>query len=254
VAENCNLMTWWRPDHKETPEECARQALVLFAELARVDPVFATFETTSRQRRKYVDTPVPTDVDGLARLFAKGVIRTHRGGSVMEDLGYNIHATTPSKRFGSETSYVSLTVTGGTGGTTCNSCVLNLYVEGEDYEQVVNVPTLTRLFHAMVTAFAPQVGDAGFSSFRNALTDVPGYLRTELVMNWIMYFSRSWGTVPPLPAPVRIEPVGKEGTLVILSPERVSASNPEDVQLGRQVQALLRKAGLLNQDRLKQPR
>ena len=255
MAETCSLWTWWRPDHKETPEECARQALVFFAELARVDPVFATFETTSRKRGKYVDTPVPTDVEGLARLFAKGVIRTHRGGSVMEDLGYKIHATTPSRRYGSETSYVSLTVRGGTAGRNCNSGILNLYVEGDDYEQVVNVPTLTRLFHATVSAFGPQVGTAGFNRFEDALTDVPSHLRTEeLEVNWLMYFSRAWGTVPPLPAPVRIEPVGKEGTLVILSPERVSASNPEDVQLGRQVQVLLRKAGLLNKDRLKEPR
>jgi hypothetical protein len=61
-----------------------------------------------------------------------------------------------------------------------------------------------------------------------------------------MYFSRECGTVPPLPAPVRIEPVGNRGMLVILSPEPVSASNPEHLELGRQVRALLKKSGVLN--------
>jgi hypothetical protein len=249
------LVTYWRPDHKETPEECARQALIFFAELARVDLVFETFRTTSRKRGKYVHTPVPTDLDGLAQLFAKGVIRTHRGGSVMEELGYTLDATTPSKRFPSirDASYGAMRLTGGTSGTSCNSCLLELYFEGEDYERIVNIPTLTRLFNVMVTAFAPQVGKTYYGDFYDAVSTLPSHLRTELDVDWMMYFARAWGTVPPLPAPVRIEPVGKAGTLVILNPVGVSASNPEDVQLGRQVQALLRKAGLLNRDRLRGP-
>jgi hypothetical protein len=39
--------------------------------------------------------------------------------------------------------------------------------------------------------------------------------------------------------------VGDKGTLVILTPERLTASNPEHVELGRQVRRLLSKAGLL---------
>ena len=37
--------------------------------------------------------------------------------------------------------------------------------------------------------------------------------------------------LPALPAPVRIEPVEDKGTLVILTPKRFSASNPEHVAL-----------------------
>jgi hypothetical protein len=250
MAETCNLLTMWRPDHKETPEECARQALVLFAELARIDPSFEVFRTTSRRRGKYVDTPVPTDVQGLAGLFAKGVIRGQFSRKPIETLGYRLHAQTPSRRYGSETSYSSIAINGGTSGANANSCLLNLYVEADDYERVVNVPMQIQLFHAMVKAFSPQVGHADIGDFRDAVVDIPSHLRTELAVDWIMYFSRGWGTVPPLPAPVRIEPVGRVGTLVILTPERASASNPEDVRLGRQVQALLSKAGLLNLDRL----
>jgi len=173
----------------------------------------------------------------------------------MEELGYGINATTPSKRFPSirDASYGAMRLRAGTSGTSCNSCELSLAFEGEDYERIVNVPMLTRLFHVMVTAFAPQIGKTFYGSFYDVVSTVPTHLRTELDVDWMMYFSRAWGTVPPLPAPVRIEPVGNVGTLVILSPSGVSASNPEDVQLGRQVQALLRKAGLLNKDRLKAP-
>jgi len=244
MAETCNLLTLWRPDHKETPEECARQALVLFAELAQIDPEFATFQTTSRKHGKYVDTPVPMDVEGLARLFAKGVNRGEFDRKPIERLGYTLNATTQGK------NCAWLAVNGGTSDTCYNSCLLRQY-GGEYYERVVNAPTQIQLFHAMVKAFSPQIGCTGLSDFQDAMVDLPNYLRTEFEVDWIMYFSRGWGTVPPLPAPVRIEPVGQAGTLVILTPEPASASNPEDVRLGRQVQALLGKAGLLNLDRLR---
>jgi hypothetical protein len=53
------------------------------------------------------------------------------------------------------------------------------------------------------------------------------------------------GTVPPLPAPVRIEPVGELGWLLVLSPERMTASNPEHVAFTARVRELLDRAGLI---------
>jgi hypothetical protein len=44
---------------------------------------------------------------------------------------------------------------------------------------------------------------------------------------------------------VRIEPVGELGTLVILTPERFTVSNPEHVELAERVRELLHRAGLL---------
>jgi hypothetical protein len=44
---------------------------------------------------------------------------------------------------------------------------------------------------------------------------------------------------------VRVEPVEDKGTLVILTPERFTASNPEHVALAATVQELLGRAGLL---------
>ncbi len=44
---------------------------------------------------------------------------------------------------------------------------------------------------------------------------------------------------------LRIEPVEDKGTLVILTPERFTASNPEHVALAARVHELLDQAGLL---------
>jgi hypothetical protein len=68
----------------------------------------------------------------------------------------------------------------------------------------------------------------------------------DTFVGWVTYFSRARGTVPPLPAPVRIEPVEDKGTLVILMPERFTVSNPEHLALAARVQALLDQAGLLH--------
>jgi hypothetical protein len=44
---------------------------------------------------------------------------------------------------------------------------------------------------------------------------------------------------------VRIDPVEDKGTLVILTPERFTASNPEHAALAARVHELLNRAGLL---------
>jgi hypothetical protein len=55
--------------------------------------------------------------------------------------------------------------------------------------------------------------------------------------------------VPPLPAPVRIEPVGELGTLIVLSPERLSVTHPEHLALGQRIRELLDRAGLIRRPR-----
>ncbi|HEX5749344.1 MAG TPA: Imm52 family immunity protein [Archangium sp.] len=46
-------------------------------------------------------------------------------------------------------------------------------------------------------------------------------------------------------SPVRTEPVEDKGTLLVLAPEPLSASNPQHLSLGRSVQEMLDAKGLL---------
>jgi hypothetical protein len=64
-------------------------------------------------------------------------------------------------------------------------------------------------------------------------------------VGWLTYLSRRLGTLPPLPAPVRIEPVGALGWLLVLSPEPMTTSNPEHVAFTRRVRELLDRVGLI---------
>ncbi|KFE63927.1 hypothetical protein DB31_2339 [Hyalangium minutum] len=80
------------------------------------------------------------------------------------------------------------------------------------------------------------------TAHRDSVTEKP---KAGTFVGWVMYFSRLRGPVPPLPAPVRIERVEDKGTLVILTPERFTVSNPEHVALAARVHELLARAGLL---------
>ncbi len=66
-------------------------------------------------------------------------------------------------------------------------------------------------------------------------------------MGWLMYFSHRCGEVPPLPEPVRAEPVEDKGTLIILTPERFNGHDPAHIALADEVRTLLDRAGLLKE-------
>ncbi len=69
--------------------------------------------------------------------------------------------------------------------------------------------------------------------------------RLGTFVGWMTYLSRQRGEVPALPEPVRVEPVNDKGSLIILTPERLTPSNPEHVALAHRIQQVLGERGLL---------
>jgi hypothetical protein len=178
------------------------------------------------------------DREELEELLLRGRNRTDFGKSVIEELGFGLEvwnrrpdakATTVSICCGCYTDKVS------------NVCLMSPPTEGEGAERILNASVLAQALTCMATAWDPDWGVATSHDARD-LISVNDH---EIVVGWVMYFARRLGTVPPLPAPVRIEPVGSLGMLVILTPERFTASNPEHIALGRRVHELLDRAGLL---------
>jgi hypothetical protein len=107
---------------------------------------------------------------------------------------------------------------------------------------LLSLPVLTELMRTMILAWEPDWAIAASDDFRDCLSQ-QGPVGT--FVGWLTYFSRQRGEVPPLPEPVRVEPIEDKGTLVILGPERLSATNPEHVALGHRVQQVLEERGLL---------
>nr|WP_244219764.1 immunity 52 family protein [Corallococcus interemptor] len=108
---------------------------------------------------------------------------------------------------------------------------------------MISAPVLTHAVRSMALAMDPDWAVAMSQAYREL--DDPDN-KTNAWVGWVTYFSKQRGTVPPLPAPVRIEPVEDKGTLIVLTPERFTVSNPDHVALARRVRELLTRAGLIS--------
>jgi hypothetical protein len=224
---------------REEVAECARRTELFFHLLARCDATLGRWYRAGRVARGSPGHPVTTnDPEELKELLLRGRNRTDLGKQVIEDLGFGLRvwnqqpdgrSTKVSLRCGAFTEAVS------------NVCLLNPPSQGDAAERLLSAPALTQVLTCMATAWDPDWGVATSTKTRAPIS----VDEQDSDVGWLMYFARRRGTVPPLPAPVRIEPVGLLGTLVILTPERFTASNPEHMALGRRVRELLKRAGLL---------
>ncbi|WNG41136.1 hypothetical protein F0U61_51120 [Archangium violaceum] len=224
---------YWGP-RKETPEECARRAEAFLAAVADIDPSFSRWFEQGRSRKDALKRPIAPSPAALEKLIRRGKDRQ------FEDIGYSVWAWN-----GEPDDYDACGFDFKCGGYCeglSNRCVVNLPTRGPNAERVLSVPVLTGLVRSMALAWEPDSAIATSTMHRDAVS--PEGI-AETFVGWIMYIPHRRGSVPPLPAPVRIEPVEDKGTLIVLTPERLTAENPEHVELGQRVHELLNKAGLL---------
>ena len=224
---------YWGP-RKETPEECARRAEAFLAAIAKLDPAFSQWFEQGRSRKDALKRSIESSGEALEKRVRRGRDRQ------FEDLGYSLWAWN-----GAPDDYDACGFNFKCGGY-CeglfNRCVVTLPARGPNSERVLSVPVLTGLVRSMVLAWEPDSALATSSMLSEAV--IPDG-NADTFVGWIMYFSHSRGKVPPLPAPIRIEPVEDKGTLIVLTPERITAANPEHVELGQRVQELLNRAGVI---------
>ncbi|RKH13361.1 hypothetical protein D7X74_21980 [Corallococcus sp. CA047B] len=219
---------------KESAEECALRMERLFAELANVDPCFAQWFQQGRSRKAALQRPIEPKASALEPLIRRGRDR------VFEDLGFRISGW---NGVGDDHGASGFEVTcGGYSHAVNNFCVFNLPSLGSHAEQVLTAPVIGGLVRSMAIAWEPEWAIATSPAHRNLVTDSP---KPGTFVGWVMYLARARGTVPPLPAPVRIEPVEDRGTLIILTPERFTVGNPEHLALAERVRGLLANAGLM---------
>lgn len=226
---------------QETADECAHHAELFFRLLMRCDASLCQWYRSGKVPRGSPGHPVRADhLEDLKEQLLRGRIRTDRNKRVIEDLGFSLavwnrqpdnNATKVRLHCGRYSEWVG------------NSCLLTPPSEGEAAERMLSLPTLIQVLSCMVTAWDPDWGVV--NSNLSLLELAPAAPKTDAAVGWVTYFARRRGPVPPLPAPVRIEPVGSLGMLVVLTPERFTASNPEHMALGRRVRELLSRAGLL---------
>jgi hypothetical protein len=181
-----------------------------------------------------------TDKGYLYKSMLKGSARTDFGHRLMEEAGFQVSAWTG----GSDEGSASISI-----GCGCyspiigiNSCGITLPTENEIQARFLRVPTLSEMMACIVTIWD---ADWGVVYSHAYLQFTSRKARTAPVVGWITYLSANRGDPPSLPAPARIVALGDHGSLIILTEDRFTASNPEHVELARRVTATLDQAGLL---------
>ncbi len=218
-------------DRPESAEACARRAERFFHLLGCCDPAWTRWYETAPSFEEARKRRFTTDAANFQKLFA--LEENHFGDRLSFHLwtGDNLDETS--------------SVDGSCGHSSLrlpSTCVLRPYDEGPISERVLTAPVMAEVLRAMALAWDPEWGVATSEAHRDSVTEKA---KPGTFVGWVMYLSRLRGKVPLLPAPVRIEPVEDKGTLVILTPERFTASNPEHIALAARVHELLDRAGLL---------
>jgi hypothetical protein len=238
MLERYYFGAYWSP-RQESAEACARRAGRFFQNLALVDPLFARWFKPARSRKEALNRPLEMDLAHLEDFFQRKVLRDDTG-LAMEDMGFNLALWNG----GNGDEDVGLTLTcGASWENATNLCLLEPPSSGPHRERVLTVPVLVGVLRSMALVWEP---DWGVIMSRAHERDLPRQPASNAQIGWVTYLSRQRGTLPPLPAPVRVEPVEDKGSLLILTPERFTASNPEHLALATHVRELLERAGLLH--------
>jgi hypothetical protein len=225
---------YW-PARLESAEECARRSVTFFRLLSQCDEIYARWFEQGDSVEEALQREFTPDYATFLRFFQREENQLGRDG-------FSIGAWTGHVEDG-RGGMVNLTC-GDASGAYPNCCVLYLpwpEVEPEG-ARVVAAPVLVNVLRAMVLAWEPLFGVIATDEWRWALRperDPRGFA------GWLTYLARTRGEVPPLPPPVQTEPVEDKGTLIVVTPERLSASNPEHLSLGRRVQEVLDSRELL---------
>jgi len=222
---------WGR--RQESAEECARRAETFFQLLAECHPSYARWYEKHNSTQKALQLQFEPTRDTFVRFFGKKKYQSGLGGFY----------------FGAWTGHVeqdqggAVTIfCGDHAESTSNHVLLHFPVEEPGSERMITTPVVAGVMRAMAVAWEPDWGVIVSGDFRDALSE-QGSAGT--FVGWGTYFSRQRGEVPALPEPVRVEPVEGKGTLVILTPGRLSGRSPEHLALGRHVQQVLEERGLL---------
>jgi hypothetical protein len=230
MVENYYVGAYW-PERPEPLEEYARRASVFMRHLAALDPTLVRWFEQASSREAALRSQFTTDTETLLGLFNKQKYRRDEGDvSFAAWNGESESSSVVSFSCGSPSPYV------------VDCCILTPPMRGPVAERLLSASMVAQVLRAMALAWEPEWSVATSEVHRDMVSEDAA---VGTFVGWGMYFSRERGSVPPLPAPVRIEPVEDLGTLVILTPERFTATNPAHVALAAHVQGLLAQSGLL---------
>lgn len=248
MIETYYVGAYWGP-RRESVDQCAQRAHTLLHHLEPLDESFARWFPPTRSHR-HAPQPISRDVGALQALFSQGRTQNDEG-AVIEDLGFHISLDNGMWPGSRQREFAWLRFKAGSyADHVPNTCLLSPPSAGEPRERLVQASLFANILRAMVLAWEPERCIATSHAHRELVSE-RGTVGT--FVGWIMYFPDKLGPLPPLPHPVQVEHVKDRGSLLILTPERFTASNPEHVALAARVRETLSQAGLMKPLSLRAP-
>jgi hypothetical protein len=232
MSENYRVGAYWgcRP---ESANQCATRAESFFRLLAECHPSYARWYEQNNSTGEALQFGFEPTHETFLRFFGK---KKYQSGSD----GFSFGAWTGHVK--QDQGGMVLLRCGGDAEVAPNRVRLFFPSEPVGSERMLAAPVLAGVMRAMAVTWEPEWAIATADGLWEQLSNGS---RIGCFLGWMTYFSRQRGVVPALPPPVQVEPVGDKGTLVILTPERLTPSNPEHVALAWRVQKLLEERGLL---------
>ncbi|NOK38312.1 hypothetical protein HMI49_34450 [Corallococcus exercitus] len=214
----------------ESVEVCAQRLEAFLGMMAPLEPSWSRWHQSAATFEKARKRQVQPDATTLAKLLGK---KSNRFGGASDFWLWA--GETPDETSG---------INGNCGGSSmyvASTCLLHSLGQSEVAKRVVTAPVMTGVVRAMALAWEPEFALAASDQHRE-LVAVP---MIEDYVGWVTYLADFRGPVPPLPSPVQVEHLPDRGTLITLTQERFTVSNPAHVALAAEVQARLQAAGLL---------
>ena len=236
--ENYYIGAYWH-DRQEPLPACAMKASAIFTQLAQANPIFSEWFELGRTRREALRKLVRTDELSLQSLMTRDRSRTDFNDILLPGLGYSLYLWN-GRKDGEDAVNIDLEC-GSFGPYTVNRCLINLPSGEETRSHMMQVSILTKILLDIVNIFQPESGGI-YSSEYNLLAPIK---KRVPVIGWIMYLPVNPVTIPALPMPAQVLPLGVQGAFIILTEERFSVNNSAHVELAGQVATILDKAGLL---------
>ncbi|MHA7634997.1 immunity 52 family protein [Corallococcus sp. M7] len=214
----------------EPVEVCARRLETFLGKMALLEPTWNRWHQSAATFEKARKRQVQADTKTLAKLLGQ---KSNRFGGASDFW-----------LWAGETEDETSGINGNCGGSSihaCSACILHSLGQSEVAKRVVTAPVMTGVVRAMALAWEPEFALAASDQHRE-LVAVP---MVENYIGWVTYLADFRGSVPPLPSSVQVEHIPDRGTLITLTQEKFSVSNPAHVALAADVQARLQAAGLL---------
>ncbi|WNG51123.1 hypothetical protein F0U60_48605 [Archangium minus] len=221
---------------RESAGECARRAATFFRLLAECHPSYARWYEQASSPKRALELQFEPTEDSFVRFFGKKKYQS-------DGDGFHFSAWTGHDRQAGEGGMVMIHCGSDAEGAP-NSVRLYFPKEPLGSEPMLTMSVAAGVMRVLAVAWEP---DWAVVTSDDLWEQLSRHGEADTFVGWMTYISHNWGEVLPLTEPVRIEPVEGKGNLIILTPERLTATNTEHVALGHRIQRLLEERGLLRE-------